>query len=359
MYYSIFTANELKRKHEIENGFKYDLVIRARLDFIWQDYVLPEMFPKLGDRLMYIIRDDYVYLSGLTTNDKFLGASSRNMDEFCLIFKAMRKMYNKGRSIQATDIATFYFKHHYTPVLIGDKSHYAKHHFYFNKGMNSTKKLYIEVYDELTHAIAELFLTNGHHAHIKKIGYNVDELLCFDGVRLVEERNPKILFVFIITRNDTHSILVEKFLRKTRKLRKIVKHKVILISEYAYKVQGAKITDKTCYIPDIAWYVYRGVKNESIEDCYIGGSIKHQLEPGDIVLYDTWEKGTKIRCELEQEVVEVTDKGVSLKFHGSISRGDRKFNKKYLRVFATDMKYIRLNDNDIIDGKITTLRIDA
>jgi len=137
MYYSIFTANELKRKHEIENGFKYDLVIRARLDFIWQDYVLPEMFPKLGDRLMYIIRDDYVYLSGLTTNDKFLGASSRNMDEFCLIFKAMRKMYNKGRSIQATDIATFYFKHHYTPVLIGDKSHYAKHHFYFNKVLHN------------------------------------------------------------------------------------------------------------------------------------------------------------------------------------------------------------------------------
>jgi len=34
MYYKIMKCNELKKLYESEMGFKYDVVIRARLDFI-------------------------------------------------------------------------------------------------------------------------------------------------------------------------------------------------------------------------------------------------------------------------------------------------------------------------------------
>ena len=33
MWYSVFKANELKREHELTNGFKYDMVVRTRFDF--------------------------------------------------------------------------------------------------------------------------------------------------------------------------------------------------------------------------------------------------------------------------------------------------------------------------------------
>jgi hypothetical protein len=32
MYYSIYKSNELKKQYEIENNFKYDYVIRLRMD---------------------------------------------------------------------------------------------------------------------------------------------------------------------------------------------------------------------------------------------------------------------------------------------------------------------------------------
>jgi len=35
MYYGIKKSNDLRKKYEQENGIKYDVVIRARLDFKW------------------------------------------------------------------------------------------------------------------------------------------------------------------------------------------------------------------------------------------------------------------------------------------------------------------------------------
>ena len=34
-FYNIFMCNELKRKYEIQNNFKYNLVIRSRADYFW------------------------------------------------------------------------------------------------------------------------------------------------------------------------------------------------------------------------------------------------------------------------------------------------------------------------------------
>jgi hypothetical protein len=39
MLYSIMMANELKKQHEIENNFRYDLVIKTRFDLVFHEYV--------------------------------------------------------------------------------------------------------------------------------------------------------------------------------------------------------------------------------------------------------------------------------------------------------------------------------
>ena len=38
MLYSIMMANELKKQHEIENNFRYDLVIKTRFDLIFHEH---------------------------------------------------------------------------------------------------------------------------------------------------------------------------------------------------------------------------------------------------------------------------------------------------------------------------------
>jgi hypothetical protein len=38
MFYSIMMANELKKKHEIKNNFRYDLVIKTRFDLVFPEF---------------------------------------------------------------------------------------------------------------------------------------------------------------------------------------------------------------------------------------------------------------------------------------------------------------------------------
>ena len=85
--FGLYYANELKRKHEIENNFKYDFVIKTRYDLLlgWK----PD-FNKLDSNKFYSLpynKHDKVYKGEQknTMTDFFWIAGSELMDKFCQI----------------------------------------------------------------------------------------------------------------------------------------------------------------------------------------------------------------------------------------------------------------------------------
>jgi len=84
MYYKIMLANKLKIDYEVDYGFKYDLVIRVRLDFKWNEQINFNLqdIQDLLDSQIVIINDNYAKHN---CNDKFFMTTSSTMDDFCNI----------------------------------------------------------------------------------------------------------------------------------------------------------------------------------------------------------------------------------------------------------------------------------
>lgn len=87
MTYSWFKANELKRKYEEKNNFKYDLVIRVRTDSIPYTTIPKKELEKINDTLYFsahINRNYYNFdhIPKGTYPDEFVFGSSSLMDIF-------------------------------------------------------------------------------------------------------------------------------------------------------------------------------------------------------------------------------------------------------------------------------------
>jgi len=90
IFYSIYTANMLKKRHELLNGFEYDLVIRARYD-LWYEKPIDVMEYWKQSRTHIVtgekfqgLRNDPNYTHGnYTMTDIFAFSNSKNMDVFC------------------------------------------------------------------------------------------------------------------------------------------------------------------------------------------------------------------------------------------------------------------------------------
>ena len=80
MYYKIMLANKLKIDYELEHNFKYDLVIRARLDFKWHEDV--PLIYDMEDNQIAFVADKYARHG---CNDKFFMGTSAMMDEMTLL----------------------------------------------------------------------------------------------------------------------------------------------------------------------------------------------------------------------------------------------------------------------------------
>jgi hypothetical protein len=100
MYYKINKAFELMEEHSRLSGTKYDLVIRARLDFIWEDNILLENFIDINDQCVYLIKDRYASHSRLLTNDKFFAGSMSAMKKMCNLFNCISDYQSKGLMIE-------------------------------------------------------------------------------------------------------------------------------------------------------------------------------------------------------------------------------------------------------------------
>ena len=88
MYYKINKCNELKKEYEKTHHFKYDCIIRGRLDYIFLDHLkINDIFPIIPKEII-IVKDRFNELGEKTKNcnDKFFMGSSEDMDKICNIF---------------------------------------------------------------------------------------------------------------------------------------------------------------------------------------------------------------------------------------------------------------------------------
>lgn len=106
MFHSVTLANELKSNYEKENGFKYDIVIRTRIDHIYHKAInIAELYdPNQKDavfvpRTHQYMRDNHFLTSnsGLryaSCSETFMFGSSENMDKACSLSYDFEKIYN-------------------------------------------------------------------------------------------------------------------------------------------------------------------------------------------------------------------------------------------------------------------------
>lgn len=120
MMYGVFKANELKKEHELVNGFRYDVVIRSRFDFA------------LNKRLDFDIEPDKIYVpndyikgrikpNGIICNDQFALGDSPSMDLYCNTFWNIDRAASIGAPIIGEDLLSVNLQ---IAGLVGEKMVY-------------------------------------------------------------------------------------------------------------------------------------------------------------------------------------------------------------------------------------------
>lgn len=106
MFCSVTKANDLKKSYEKDNNFKYDIVIRSRIDHTYHKSVdVRSFYEKNSIDCVYVPKNhqymrDHHYLvsnSGLnyaSMSETFIFGSSENMDKVCDLFPNFEKIYH-------------------------------------------------------------------------------------------------------------------------------------------------------------------------------------------------------------------------------------------------------------------------
>lgn len=90
MFYSLQQANELKRRHERDHGFRYDVVVRLRLDLLSLDNlndVLDRISAAQHGLADTLYVPDMAHSVGL--NDQLAAGSSETMDAYCSAYACL------------------------------------------------------------------------------------------------------------------------------------------------------------------------------------------------------------------------------------------------------------------------------
>lgn len=93
MYYSFFKANELKKEHEKENNFKYDIVIKLRPDILFKESLMSFIEQYEANRLL--LAGNKIGFRSKIQNykalDILMAAESQKMDEVANIYLVIDK----------------------------------------------------------------------------------------------------------------------------------------------------------------------------------------------------------------------------------------------------------------------------
>lgn len=127
MYYKIYQSNKLCSEYAEETGTEYDFVFRARLDYIFEDYIgLRDILP-IRKNTVYLIRDRYATASRLNTNDKFFGGAPEVIEKMSEIYKDISAYYAAGKQIEGQTLCQEQIqKHGFDVCMIGHEFTYYK-----------------------------------------------------------------------------------------------------------------------------------------------------------------------------------------------------------------------------------------
>lgn len=127
MYWKIFKCFELMNEYSLKNNINYDLIIRARLDFIWEDHIYSENF-QIINNVINLIKDRYATHSNLITNDKFFAGNYEIMKKMCNIFWELSTFQKNLIKLDGQVINEFFIlQNKFDHNWLGHKDTYYKH----------------------------------------------------------------------------------------------------------------------------------------------------------------------------------------------------------------------------------------
>jgi hypothetical protein len=94
-FYNILMCNELKKKYENDNGFKYDLVIRSRTDYFWFRYITEQELELAKGNIMIPADWAFKSVNAYARADVFAFGSSKLMDEYSAMFNRLNEYTQK------------------------------------------------------------------------------------------------------------------------------------------------------------------------------------------------------------------------------------------------------------------------
>lgn len=107
MFYSAYKANQLKQDYEQANHFKYDLVIKTRIDLFYNEpIILSNLIDSSLDQNIYVAEeyqymrqnDSYPTKSGnkySSMSDTFAFGTSENIDKLASLYENFEDIYNE------------------------------------------------------------------------------------------------------------------------------------------------------------------------------------------------------------------------------------------------------------------------
>lgn len=166
MYYKISQSFKLLKDYSTANDVKYDLVIRARVDFIWEDHVTISDFIGMNDQHVYLIKDRYATHSKLETNDKFFAGSFDVMEKMCNLFENIKTYQSRELIIEGQTLHENHIKYLGLKVKwIGHSNTYykcmARHRLH-----NNHKYILIDnskQYDKICYELSYYLLYNNYN----------------------------------------------------------------------------------------------------------------------------------------------------------------------------------------------------
>jgi hypothetical protein len=209
MYWKILKSFELAEEYMGENNFEYDLVIRARLDFIWEDYVKQIDFISPLNNNIYLIKDRYATCSKLNTNDKFFAGNYLTMKQMCNVFNCLKEYQDLGINIEGQTINEFHIKQmKFNVKWIGHSNTYYKF-MERHKTPNNKIKLLVNLEKKFTsntnNELIYTLLDNGYNVGSNSVvinEYNLCNKNYISNGQKAEDYN------FVITNDDT-TIIIE------------------------------------------------------------------------------------------------------------------------------------------------------
>jgi hypothetical protein len=177
MYWKIFKCFELVEMYKNENNIEYDLVIRARLDFLWEDFISSKDFVNIFYNKIFLIKDRYATCSKLVTNDKFFAGNFSTMKKMCNIFNYLRDYQDSNILIEGQTInETHIKKMGFDVQWIGHSKTYYKF-MDRHKIINKKSNVFVNLQDFLGDVISNGKFTNELVYWLLNSGYNVN---CLD-----------------------------------------------------------------------------------------------------------------------------------------------------------------------------------